>query len=170
MTKGVIVLCVVLFHVWCTVASTAIEDINYVTDAAQYIGRSDRLEEALSHTHQVYRNTRQGSVKTNRTAWNCSRLYDASYGYNYSSCRFIQENCQSKFHLMNYLAFMKCTLPTRAQVRHLWEHFESVSNDVCLFLLAACAHSLLAMYCWLCGVPISFLFLLPQWVTTVRTF
>ena len=50
------------------------------------------------------------------TLWNCSKLYDSSYGYNASSCRFVRENCQSKTHLVNYLAFMKCDLPPSATV------------------------------------------------------
>ena len=50
------------------------------------------------------------------TLWNCSKLYDSSYGYNYSSCKFVKDNCQSKVHLMDYLAFMKCDLPPSATV------------------------------------------------------
>lgn len=114
-------ICVLLYHTCCTTASVSTED----TSAMDWIGESghftrsrlSRSDELVEQTHTLHRYTRQGSVDKAVHLWNCSRLYDASSGYNGSSCNFIQENCHSKSHLMNYLAFMKCDLPTNAQVR-----------------------------------------------------
>ena len=69
--------------------------------------------------HHSLREGGNGDVSTgNRslTLWNCSKLYDSSYGYNASSCKFVRDNCHSKAHLMNYLAFMTCDLPSSATV------------------------------------------------------
>ena len=119
MSKAVIVLCVVLYHAWYTAASTEnVHTMSWVSATDRYSSYS-RSDEHAEPAHILRRNGRQGNVNTtNTTVWNCSLLYDKLYGYDGSSCSFIQENCQSKSRLMNYLAFMKCDLPDNAQVRH----------------------------------------------------
>lgn len=119
-----IVLCVLLF-MECTV-SVGLEDrttIHWIREVAHTVG--NKLESAVeSESHSLHRYTREdedgrSDVNTNNTEflWNCSQLYDSSYGYNESSCRFVRENCQTKSHLINYLAFMKCDLPPKVKVR-----------------------------------------------------
>ena len=69
---------------------------------------------------QLYSRQDNSDVSTNNRSlalWNCSKLYDSSYGYNASSCKFVRENCEAKSHLINYLAFMKCDLPSEVTVR-----------------------------------------------------
>ena len=80
--------------------------------------------QVLAESHELYRHTREDlsdcrdmeTDSSNMSVWNCSRLYDSSNGYNESSCRFVRENCQTKAHLINYLTFMKCDLPTNLKV------------------------------------------------------
>ena len=80
-------------------------------ESIELIRRSESLE-----YHLRQENGGGSSDNKSLTHWNCSKLYDSSYGYNSSSCKFVRENCQSKAHLMNYLAFMKCDLPSSATV------------------------------------------------------
>ena len=60
--------------------------------------------------------TREEADNITASPWNCSQLYDSSYGYNESSCRFVRENCQAKAHLFDYLAFMNCDVPQKIRV------------------------------------------------------
>ena len=85
-----------------------------VSTRVEGVGLASRSENAGHHLRQDNR----GGKSDNRslTIWNCSKLYDSSYGYNASGCKFVKENCQSKAHLMNYLAFMECDLPRSAAV------------------------------------------------------
>ena len=78
---------------------------------------SDRLV-LIAESKRYTREDKDGGNSTNPTVtlWNCSRLYDSSHGYNESSCRFVRDNCQIKAHLMNYLVFMLCDLPSKAKV------------------------------------------------------
>ena len=115
MSQAVIALCVLLYLVWHT---AALEERTRLQLSRDSVSRGDGL--AMLQERYHYTIKRQSEVNTgNRTValWNCSRLYDASYGYNASGCRFIHENCQSKAHLINYLSFIKCDLPSRARVR-----------------------------------------------------
>ena len=85
-----------------------------VSGRVEGVGLASRSESAGHHLRQDNR----GRKSDNRslTLRNCSKLYDSSYGYNSSGCKFVRENCQSKAHLMNYLAFMECDLPRSAAV------------------------------------------------------
>ena len=96
----------------------------------QFTSEPDHLEKPSSNVLEVSARSvhlqlhvRQNNADVNidnrsLTLWNCSKLYDSSYGYNASSCKFVRENCEAKAHLMNYLAFMKCDLPSKATVRN----------------------------------------------------
>ena len=87
--------------------------------------------QVLADSQELYRHTREDlsdcrnmeTDSSNISVWNCSRLYDSSYGYNESSCRFVRENCQTKAHLINYLTFMKCDLPTNLKVSIYTLHY-----------------------------------------------
>ena len=91
-----------------------------ISEVNQFV--SDR--QVFAESHEIHRHTRKDlsgyrdmeTDSNNISVWNCSRLYDSSYGYNESSCRFVRENCQTKAHLINYLTFMKCDLPTNVKV------------------------------------------------------
>lgn len=62
------------------------------------------------------RHTREEADNDTVHQWNCSQLYDSSYGYNESGCRFVKDNCQTKAHLFDYLAFIKCNMPQKLKV------------------------------------------------------
>ena len=98
----------------------------HVDKTAVHWTRSIEVDQSLSseglllvaESKRYTREDKDGGNSTNHavTLWNCSRLYDASCGYNESSCRFVRDNCQIKAHLMNYLVFMLCDLPSKAKV------------------------------------------------------
>lgn len=76
-----------------------------------------RLRSAESTKLHLY--TREEADNNTASPWNCSQLYDSSYGYNESSCRFVRENCRAKAHLFDYLAFMSCDMPQNIRVHWL---------------------------------------------------
>ena len=113
--------CALCVHVDCTATSAGTEDVTIVHGISE-IGHSVSNRQVFAESHELHRYTREDlngyrDMDTeNMSVWNCSRLYDSSYGYNESSCRFVRDNCQTKAHLINYLTFMKCDLPSNIKV------------------------------------------------------
>ena len=133
--KGIaIILCAcvhVLLCVDCTAASHATEDTTAVHRISElHHSVSSRRALAVSHDHHTRKDLESGTDNGNTSMWNCSQLYDSSNGYNESSCRFVQDNCQTKAHLINYLSFMKCDLPTKMKARNSLEKY--VVNYSCI--------------------------------------
>lgn len=86
------------------------------TDDDSQLKRLARSE--AKGSHNLRQNSGEEIYVGNKslTLWNCSRIYSTSTGYNASRCQFVKENCEAKAHLMNYLAFMMCDLPSSAVV------------------------------------------------------
>ena len=111
----------VLFFLLCLTVTCTESSINSQTSLINptYYSSYSRV----SHTMELREEGGNSSFRTtdesNDTVrqWDCSRIYGKSDGYNKSGCRFVQDYCSSKVHLLNYLSFVTCSLPNLKVVK-----------------------------------------------------